>query len=272
MIVIKYKYYLSVTNEYGMYLLFTYLGLPFRDLTIGTINPVEANRVALESIKPTLLDKREEPLTGDILDLSSTISSFIALEDINPLKNLNMTTLRNTGQDIKDRLAIEIKSKRDMVGDLEYIYEYDPQYPNRIHGVLWIKKANSRYADMYIMVEGRGITYAMYSDTDLVRTVDLTNIPQNIEGSSIFWDYDSNTNNLNFGQQSLQYVHEKKGIITIDGFKLLYNGFYGSGTIQFNDFNYVKRKVLIIPDNNWWKYSILSEEEPDITYITTGLI
>lgn len=272
MIVVEYKYYLTVTNEDGVYLQFTYLGLPFRNLVVGAIDPVEAKEKALEIIAPTTIEQGKEQLFGSILDVTSNIGSFIPLEDINTLRNLNMTTLRNTGQDIKERLAIRIETRRDMVGDLEVIYEYDPQYPNRIHGILWIKKENSKYAHIYVMVEGRGITYVMYSDTEIVNIVDLTYIPQNIEGSSIFWDYDANTNNLNFGQQSIQYVHDKKGIITVDGFKLVYNSFYGSGTIQFNDYNYVKRKILIIPDNNWWKYTILSTDEPDITYITTGLI
>lgn len=272
--VIKYKYYSVITNEDGVYLLFTYLGLPFRDLTIGNINKEEAKRYALESIKPTKLESREE-MYGEMLDLTSLISTFLPLEDINPIRSLNMTALNNTSIGVKDRLYIDTAWKSEIIivdgSEIEVSYEHDKLKPERLHGILWIKKKDSEYAHLYILVEGTAILYVLYSDLKIEKIIDLTEIPNYITGEEILWEYDINSNNLNFGQQTIQYVPEKRNIITIDGFKLIYNNFYGIGTIQFLDYNYVDRKILIQPDKNWWKYTILYPKEPEITYITSGL-
>lgn len=273
--VIKYKYYCVVTNNEGVYLLFTYLGLPFRELKLGKIDEEEAFNQALTALQPEKLEQRDTQM-GELLDLTSLIGSFIPLDEINPLRSLNMTVLNNTSQNIIDRLRVNTQWKEETninVNDsvIDISYEYDPSYPNRMHGILLIKKRGSKYVHLYVMVEGNAILYVRYTDKDIEQIIELATVPTSIDGNAIIWSYDDNSNELSFGSQSFQYVPEKRGLITIDGFKLLYNGFYGSGTIQFNDYNYVPRKILVIPDKNWWKYTIFLADEPEVTYITSRL-
>lgn len=273
--VIKYKYYSVVTDDNGVYLLFTYLGLPFRDLTVGNIDASTAYQKALTSIQPELLEERDN-IQGELLDLSSLIGSFIPLEEINILRSLNMTTLNNMANSTKERLSLKTERKNESIivddSEMEISYEYDPQYPSRIHGLLLIKKKGSEYVHLYVMVEGNAVLYVRYTNKGIEEIVELTSIPHSLSSDRILWFYDINTNDLLFGQQTIQYVHEKRGVITIDGFKLLYNNFHGPGTIQFDDYNYVPRKITVIPDKNWWKYYIFLPDEREVTYITSGLI
>lgn len=276
--VIKYKYYCVATDNNGVYLLFTYMGLPFRELRLGNINTTDAFNDVLTLLQPEVLDRRDTQY-GELMDITSLVGSYIPLDQIGRLRSVNMTVLNNTSMNIIDRLRVNTLTKNinnvSIEGDIDGIYdmsyEYDPLYPNRMHGNLLIKKRDSKYTHLYVMVEGNGVLYVRYTDTDIEAIIELETIPNEILGNNILWSYDQNTNDIKFGNQTFQYVPDKKGVISIDGFKLVYNNFYGNGTIQFVDYNYVTRKILVIPDKNWWKYTIFLPDENGVTYITSSL-
>lgn len=272
--VINYKYYTVVTNNDGVYVLFRYLGIPFRDLRIGNIDEDIAYQEALNSIRPETIERRNQDYERPT-DITSIISSFIPLDEMSSIRSTNLSLLTSVNSDIVNRLKVNTRwNDYERLVDEEVVgvsYEYDPNHPNRIHGLLLIKVPNSLYTHLYVMVEGNGILYVRYSNTGIEQIIELETIPGSLDSSIILWSYDDNTNKLSFGYQTIEYVPEKRGLIQIDGFKLLYHGFYGLGTLEFKDYNYVERKILVVPDKNWWKYTILYPNERQITYITSDL-
>jgi hypothetical protein len=265
--VIKYGNYVQVMSSTGIYILATYVNRPFRDLAVGTIDQVKARELALEELKPIELEDREDIGYG-LSSMFGKIGSFLPMNEALTLREVNLTSLRSTEYDMIARFDPPTLWKNDSTVDVDIHWEYDKNYPTRINGILWMRIKGDTVSHMYILVEGRGLLYIMFDNTSIYHIVDLT-IKPDMNNIKVLMSYDSNDNTIHIGSQVIRYNQAKKGFV-VDGFEILNRGFQGNGHLQFVDIGGHGRKIYLIPNKGWWKYTIFYDHR--ITEITSNLI